>query len=90
MPKQKPSTTELLASLKPKHDPQEDDPLKGPIIQEIARDVRQTIREANGLKEGETKIGLCHKIWAEQKRVLKQKGIDWKSPADMNPSMRFD
>ena len=35
--------------------------------------------------------GFCHKLWAEKKRILREKyGIQWKSPSDMNPEILFD
>ena len=36
-------------------------------------------------------IGLCHKIWARKKRLLKERyNIDWKTPAELNPDITFD
>ena len=35
--------------------------------------------------------GWCHSYWACKKRILKEKyGIDWKSPAELNPGIKFD
>ena len=35
--------------------------------------------------------GTCHLYWGHLKRLLKEEhGIDWLSPADMQPSARFD
>ncbi len=36
-------------------------------------------------------IGFCHVYWGMKKRLLKEKyGIDWKSPAELNPTVMFD
>lgn len=36
-------------------------------------------------------LGFCHKYWAFQKRILMNWfGIDWKTPQEMNPGIRFD
>lgn len=35
--------------------------------------------------------GFCHMYWHEKRKLLKEKyGIDWRSPAQMNPRVRFD
>ena len=35
--------------------------------------------------------GSCHLFWAAKKRILKtQFGLDWESPADLNPNVLFD
>ena len=36
-------------------------------------------------------LGSCHRIWALQKRILKEKyGITWYSPSELNPDIKFD
>jgi len=36
-------------------------------------------------------LGYCHRFWALKQRILKEEyGIDWKSPAEMNPDWFFD
>ena len=36
-------------------------------------------------------IGSCHRIWAIQKQILKEKyGITWYTPAELNPDVKFD
>ena len=35
--------------------------------------------------------GYCHRLWAETKRILREKyGLDWKTPSEMNPGVLFD
>jgi len=68
-----------------KHDPQEDDPKLGPIIKEACIEANQQVCGGKPLQ-----LGQCHEIWARAKQILKEKGIDWKSPADMNPNRFYD
>ena len=36
-------------------------------------------------------VGDCHILWAEQKRILKEKyNIDWKTQSELHPGARFD
>jgi len=37
------------------------------------------------------KMGECHRFWATKKQILKSRfGLDWESPADLNPDVFFD
>ncbi len=35
-------------------------------------------------------MGTCHRYWARKKELLRRFGIEWKSPAEMNPFTIFD
>ena len=36
-------------------------------------------------------IGSCHRLWAIQKTILKEKyGITWYTPAELNPEIKYD
>lgn len=36
-------------------------------------------------------LGFCHYYWGEKKdRLWKKYGMDWKTPAEMNPDILFD
>ena len=35
-------------------------------------------------------FGMCHAVWARKTELLKEQGIEWKSPAVMNPFIMFD
>ncbi len=36
-------------------------------------------------------LGFCHRYWAVKKRILRERfGIAWRSPAELNPHIRFD
>ena len=66
-----------------KTDPQEDDPIIGPKIVAAGHAADKLVPDSRGR-------GRCHAIWKEQKRILLEQGIDWKSPAEMNPHRFFD
>ena len=69
-------------------DANELDPKKAPLITQASTEANATL-EKRGLKRGE--LGACHEHWEEMKRILKEKyQIDWKSPAEVNPSIIFD
>ena len=37
------------------------------------------------------KLGACHWLWVEKKRILKEKyGITWYTPAELDPDVIFD
>lgn len=55
----------------------------------VIKDVEKELEEL--LKEKPRGMGFCHIYWCEKRRILKEKyGIDWRSPALMNPRVRFD
>ena len=35
-------------------------------------------------------IGTCHRYWARKKELLKKQGIEWKTPSELNPDVKFD
>lgn len=35
-------------------------------------------------------LGACHIYWSKKKELLKNEGIDWKTPAECNPHTIFD
>ncbi len=38
----------------------------------------------------EKRMGQCHSVWRAKKIMLKERGIDWLTPVDLNPSVIFD
>ena len=55
------------------------------IIYEVEQEVEQ---ELNGEPRG---MGFCHAYWHEKAAVLSEQfGIEWRSPARMNPRVIFD
>jgi hypothetical protein len=72
-----------------RHDPIEDDPAMQPILAAARRAAE--IEAAPTLAKFNSDIGNCHLLWRLQKRILKEQfGIDWKTPAEMNPDIRYD
>ena len=40
---------------------------------------------------GRYHMGACHAIWSEMRRIYRDEyGIEWQSPAQLNPRVRFD
>ena len=38
-----------------------------------------------------SEMGGCHRFWAAKKQILKTRfGLEWESPADLNPDVLFD
>ena len=38
-----------------------------------------------------SEMGGCHRFWSTKKQILKSRfGLDWESPADLNPDVFFD
>jgi hypothetical protein len=71
------------------YDSQEDDPVLGPLIEAASK---EAYRECSELWRGQVfPTGSCHVIWEKQTEICKAKyGIDWKSPAKINPNIFFD
>ena len=68
-----------------KHDPIEDTAEYKAVIKDVEKELDKL------LKDKPKGMGFCHIYWYEKKRILKEKyGINWKSPALMNPRVIFD
>ncbi len=67
------------------HDPIEREPS---IALLIAQADEMATKELEGRRRG---TGFCQLYWRTKKRILKEHfGIDWKTPAEMNPGVFFD
>lgn len=68
-------------------DPIESDPQFASILKVVNKKVDEKL-----IAEGiERFLGICHFIWAEKQRILRDEyGIEWKSPAELNPGVLFD
>lgn len=76
--------TPIMPTWKIQHDPVED----SEIYQRIELDVERKINAELGK---ERYMGCGHLYWFTKKRILKKEhGIEWKSPAEMNPLINFD
>jgi hypothetical protein len=76
---------DLPRSIVRQHDPIEDDPVAGPLVKIADAEAHEELK-------GEEQIfGGCHMLWITKKRILKDKyGVDWRTPAEMNPHIIFD
>lgn len=68
-----------------KRDPIESTPEWRKINAEVEKELDEIF------KDHPRGMGFCHLYWHEKARLLKEKyGIDWRSPARMNPRVMFD
>ena len=65
-----------------KHDPVEMSEEYLAVIDEVEEKIENN-RQSYGL-------GSCHEVWNLKRQFLAEKGISWKSPAILNPRVRFD
>jgi hypothetical protein len=69
------------------YDPVEDDPRYAEIFKSIDDEVKESL--ADHPQRGSE--GFVNIYWRTKKGLLKQKyGIDWRSPGELNPQVRFD
>ena len=44
-----------------------------------------------GFSRDDHMLGFCHVIWRYKKRILREDyGLDWQSPAELNPHIWYD
>ena len=56
------------------------------IMDDFNKDIEKLIDE-NMTYRG---MGACHQYWMLKQRFLAERGINWKSPAALNPRVMFD
>ena len=67
-----------------KHDPVEDTPEFRAIADELEEKILARIGPNRGM-------GYCHLYWSTKREILEADyGIVWRSPAIMNPRVKFD
>ncbi len=65
-------------------DPIENDPKYKEIFTRVEMEVEQELGNYRPM-------GYCHMFWSMKKQILKEKyGIDWKTPAELNPTTEYD
>lgn len=42
------------------------------------------------LKDYPRRLGFCHAYWAELRDALAERGVEWRSPSEMNPHTLYD
>lgn len=45
---------------------------------------------AEALASEERVMGFCYRYWAQKKAALAERGINWRTPSEMNPKVIFD
>lgn len=79
------NSNERASRLPMSHDPIERDPEISPLIDQADKVAQQELANEKQRK------GFCHLYWRTKKRILKEQfGVDWKTPAEMNPGVLFD
>lgn len=79
-PKKRPSSGLYYDSI-------EDDPRYANVFKTIDDEVKEAL--ANDPRKGS--MGFIHRIWSTKQHILKYKyGIDWRTPAELNPHVMFD
>jgi hypothetical protein len=76
-----------------RYDPVEDDPALRPMFAEADREAKRQLEErrAKQGRPGKSALGDGRFYAGVKKQFLKDKyGIDWRTPAEMNPDKAFD
>ncbi len=58
-------------------------------FKEMAAQVEKEVRQQ--MEKNHQLMGTCHSVWKLKKEIFKNKyGIEWLSPAELNPTVNFD
>ena len=72
-----------------KYDPIEDTEEYKNIVDELEQKIKSCIANIEGVSPN--MLGFCHIYWKIKKELLKMDyNIDWESPDELNPTVRFD
>ncbi|MFA6543611.1 MAG: hypothetical protein WCS99_04250 [Limisphaerales bacterium] len=69
-----------------KSDAQESDPKFQPLFKAVDAEVEAEMKRAGSFG----KLGSVHTFWHLKQEKLKAKGVDWRSPAELNPGVHYD
>lgn len=67
-----------------KYDPIQNTPEWEEIIYEVEKELDEKFRGVDRY------MGFCHEYWSAKRAALAKRGIEWRSPQQMNPRVRFD
>jgi hypothetical protein len=81
----KPPTGEAEANDFGRIDAMQFDPRYEPIMREVDKLIEEQLK-----REGVEGLGTCHTFWGRKKKMLLEKGLDWKSPTELNPNTIYD
>lgn len=77
----------LYSSIYTDYDPQNNDSRVRILVKKVRKEAKVNLARRKVPKS----LGYCHRVWDEQKRILKKKyNIDWKTPAERHPDTKFD
>lgn len=79
-----PNITTMTRSKFLKYDPVEDTPEYKAIEEQVEREIQEELGDEPQV------LGFCHRYWSVKRAVLARHGIEWRSPAAMNPRVMFD
>lgn len=61
------------------------------LPREIEKEVDARAKQLATEQHGSIRLGYCHTFWSIKKKILMEDyGIDWQTPADLNPEVCFD
>ena len=70
------------------YDPQENDPREKDLIRRAGKEAGRKLRFKFFFRR---RMGGVHIFWDLKKKILREKyGIDWKTPAERNPEVKYD
>jgi len=69
-----------------RRDLKDNDPKYQKIIKEVDDEVRAEIKRKALVR----KFAFASEFWPRKKEKLKEKGIEWRSPAELNPHQDYD
>ena len=61
-----------------------------PKLKEIFEAVEKRIDKKMDEERLSKKLGACHTFWRLKKKYLKERGIEWKAPTELNPDHFYD
>lgn len=61
-----------------------------PAYQEIMSKVNAEVSDEMKREGSSGKLGSVHRYWSLKKEKLKARGIDWRSPSELNPNTCYD
>ena len=71
--------------------PKEQQALYDTVKAEVDERATRLAEKQWNLPKGGYKHGMCHLVWYHKKHIFKEEyGIEWNSPADMEPYTFFD
>lgn len=61
-----------------------------PAYTNLLAEVERSVEQKMGGPSAPRPLGSCHTFWRHKKEMLKERGINWRSPPELNPLVVFD